>query len=190
MLPNKDISNKKGSVAQILTDNFEKFNSCKTKEDVINLCHQLFDEVGLDTPWTKQFFYNLNRQRDFAGAMIYMNNARMAGSGLSMKRGARQFYENDEINESMSADEKAEFMKKLRKGEVKFKYMKKDGSEREAKGTMDPKLMNLPEKKTQANVDSAEKKQVRKLPEDSVFYYDLDAKNFRSFKMSNFIGYV
>lgn len=190
MLPNKDISNKKGAAAQILTTNFEKFNTCKTKEDVITLCHQLFDEAGLDTPWTKQFFYNLDRQPNYASAMIYMNNARMAGSGLSMKRGARQFYENDEINESMSADEKAEFMKKLRKGEVKFKYMKKDGSEREAKGTMDPKLMNLPEKKTQANVDSAEKKQVRKLPEDSVFYYDLDAKGFRSFKMSNFIEYV
>ena len=67
-----------------------------------------------------------------------------------------------------------------------------DGSERKAVGTMDPALMDLPEKKTQTDVDKSEKKEVksRKLPADSVFYYDLEAKGFRSFKMENFIGYI
>ena len=90
----------------------------------------------------------------------------------------------------MDDNQKEEFKKKLRKGKVEFKYTKKDGSERKAVGTMDPKLMDLPEKKTQSDVDGAEKKKVRKLPADSVFYYDLEAKGFRSFKMENFIGYV
>lgn len=97
---------------------------------------------------------------------------------------------NDAMSESMDNSQKEDFKKKLRAGKVNFKYAKKDGSEHMAVGTMDPKLMNLPEKKTQSDVDGAEKKKTRKLPEDSVFYYDLDAKGFRSFKMDNFIGYV
>ena len=99
---------------------------------------------------------------------------------------------NQEIDESMDSNEKKEFMDKLRAGKVEFKYMKKDGSERKAVGTMDPALMDLPEKKTQTDVDKSEKKEVksRKLPADSVFYYDLEAKGFRSFKMENFIGYI
>ena len=96
----------------------------------------------------------------------------------------------EKLDESMDNTEKEEFKKKLREGKVEFKYKKKDGTERKAVGTMDPKLMDLPDKKTQSDVDGAEKKKVRKLPEDSVFYYDLEAKGFRSFKMDNFIGYV
>ena len=97
---------------------------------------------------------------------------------------------DEELDESMNKDEKEEFKKKLREGKVEFKYKKNDGSERKAVGTMDPALMDLPKKKTQSDVDGAEKKKTRKLPEDSVFYYDLEAKGFRSFKMDNFIGYI
>lgn len=97
------------------------------------------------------------------------------------------------LDEDMTAQEKEEFKKKLRAGEVKFKFIKKDGTERIALGTMNPDLMDLPKKvedKSQSDVDKAEKKKTRKLPEDSVFFYDLEKKGFRSFKMSNFIGYL
>lgn len=97
-----------------------------------------------------------------------------------------------DIEESMSSDERKEFQDKLRSGKVKFKYKKVDGKERTAIGTMDPKLMDLPEKKSQKEIDKAESANVkkRKLPADSVFYYDLEKKGFRSFKMDNFIEYV
>ena len=193
-----DLSKISGTVAEILTTNFDRFNACRTFEDVVALCHELFDDAKLDTEWTRKFFYNLeqirqqnpNPRRAFERAMLFMNNARMKGMGLGM---GRKFYENEEgeeLDESMDAEQKKEFMKKLREGKVEFKYKKKDGTERRAVGTMDPKLMDLPEKKTQSDVDSAEKKKTRKLPEDSVFYYDLEAKGFRSFKMENFIGYI
>ena len=96
------------------------------------------------------------------------------------------------LNESMSSSEAEDFKKKLKDGEVKFKYMKKDGSERTAIGTLKPELMDLPEKKTSSDVDKASEnqKKKRKLPADSVFYYDLEAKGFRSFKMSNFVDYI
>ena len=95
-----------------------------------------------------------------------------------------------DINEAMRASEKEEFKKKLRSGKVNFMYKKKDGTERKAEGTMDPKLMDLPEKKTQSDVDDAENKRVSKLPEDSVFYYDLESGGFCSFKMDDFIGFI
>lgn len=344
-----DLSKIPGSATEILTTNFERFNYCKSAQDVIALCHELFDNAKLDTAWTNKFFYQLdqivennpNPRRAYEQALLYVNNARMRGMGLGMN--SRRFHEKEEpeeilnegwiggilgwigggiaagllgigflptialvgisiyggnkiqkyfenksalknlddsqialltalaqakdkgltkndiekickaakedsnsqlkaldklveigvavkkgdkylitlngrnalasagfkqdafdkdvaelqkqvdkkqLSESMDNAQKEEFKKKLRAGEVKFKYKKKDGSERSAVGTMDPKLMDLPEKKTQSDVDGAEKKKVRKLPEDSVFYYDLEAKGFRSFKMANFIGYA
>ena len=112
-----DLSNIKGSVSEILTTNFEKFNDCKTAEDVINLCHQLFDDAGLKTEWTNKFFYrldqivanNLNPRRAYQQAMLYVNNARMKGAGLGMNRGKiiGRLYEDDEnvkLNEARFLD--------------------------------------------------------------------------------------
>lgn len=191
-----DLSTKKGTAAEILTTNFERFNGCKTFEDVEALCHELLDGT-VDTAWSRKFFFQLtaikhrnpNPRSAYEQAMLYVNNARMRGMGLGMNR---RFYEDDELNEAMDDKAKKEFMDKLRAGEVEFKYIKKDGTERKAKGTMNPKLMDLPEKKEQADVDNAELKQkkARKLPADSVFYYDLESKGFRSFKMANFIEYI
>lgn len=183
------------------------FNNCKTIDDIINLCHELFDKAKIDTPWTRKFFYNLdgikktvlNPKYAYERAIMYVHNANMRGQGLGMDRG-RYMHEDENyddcldagIEESMDDDQKKEFEKKLRAGKVKFKYKKVDGKERTAVGTMDPKLMDLPEKKKQADVDKAEAKNIkkRKLPKDSVFYYDLEKNGFRSFKMSNFIDYV
>lgn len=185
-----DLSDKKGTAANIIRDNMDKFNSCRSKEDVIALCHTLFDDAGVDTNWSRVFFIKLNATKGLTGALQYVTNAYLRGSGLGLNN--RRYYEGEEINESMSSSDVEEFKKKLKAGEVKFKYTKKDGSEREALGTLDPKLMNLPEKKTSNDIDKASNKQkkVRKLPSDSVFYYDLEAKGFRSFKMSNFVDYL
>lgn len=188
-----DLSTKKGTASEILTTDFERFNSCKTFEDVAALCHELFDGV-LDTAWSRKFFFKLdaikrrnpNPRRAYEQALLYVNNARMRGMGLGA---SQRFYEGDELNEAMDSKAKKEFMDLLRAGEVKFKYIKKDGTLRKARGTMNPKLMDLPKKKKQADVNKAEHKQKkkRKLPADSVFYYDLESKGFRSFKMANFI---
>lgn len=62
-----DLSKVKGSASQIFTDNFAKFADCKTYEDVVDLCHKLLDDAGLDTQWTKQFFYNLEQIKQRSG---------------------------------------------------------------------------------------------------------------------------
>ena len=114
-----DLSNIKGSVTEILTTNFEKFNECKTAQDVIDLCHKLFDEAGLKTEWTNKFFYqldqivrnNLNPRRAYQQAMLYVNNARMRGAGLGMNRGKR-FYEDEEVDKSKVCNTKETSTKK------------------------------------------------------------------------------
>jgi len=55
-----DLSMVPGSATEILTTNFERFNTCKTYEDVVALCHELLDDAGLDTNWTRKFFYQLD----------------------------------------------------------------------------------------------------------------------------------
>lgn len=96
-----DLSKIPGSATYILTQNWEKFNDCKTAEDVVMLCHQLFDKSSLDTQWTRKFFYTLdniiqqnpNPRRAFEQAMYFVSNTKLRGEGLGMNR--RRMYECD-----------------------------------------------------------------------------------------------
>ncbi len=56
---NVDLSKIPGSATKIFTDNFERFGECRTYDDVAALCHELLDNAGLDTAWTRKFFYQL-----------------------------------------------------------------------------------------------------------------------------------
>jgi len=107
-----DLSKIPGSVAEILTTNFERFNKCRTFEDVVALCHELFDDAGLNTEWTRKFFYSLGQIKEqnpspraaFEKAMLFMNNARMKGMGLGMNNGGsrHRFYEEENANEILN----------------------------------------------------------------------------------------
>lgn len=96
-----DLSKIPGSATEILTSNFERLNDCKSAQDVIALCHELFDNAKLDTAWTNKFFYQLdqivqnnpNPRKAYEQAMLYVNNARMRGMGLGMSQ--RQFHEEE-----------------------------------------------------------------------------------------------
>ena len=192
---NIDLSKKDDAAAKIIRDNSELFKELAdakghslTKADVIDLCHKLFDEAKLDTPWSRVFFINLDRMGSGEQALQYVYNAMLKGAGLGVI-GRRRMYEEDDEIEKLDVED---FKKKLKAGEVKFKYTKKDGSKREAKGTLKVELMDLPEKIKNPDVDKASDnmKKKKKLPADSVFYYDLDSKGFRSFKVGNFVKYL
>ena len=145
----------------------------------------------------------------------------------------------------MEKSEIAKFREALKNGEVKFSYTKKDGTMRQAVGTLCEKLIpketpmdtyeitciewdldaiekngdvvnfpqncrvkifaDTPEDEIEAELSEAltkdygfchngfaysklEKKQ-KKLPENQIFYYDLNKKEFRSFLFENFIKY-
>ena len=78
------------------------------------------------------------------------------------------------------------FRKKLATGVWRFSYFKKDGSIRQARGTLD--FSRIPEEHHPKSLSSAP--DVRPENYDTFPYYDLDAAGWRSFRLDNFIGFV
>ena len=83
------------------------------------------------------------------------------------------------------------FRTKLASGVYRFSYVKKDGSIREAIGTLD--LSRIPEDKRPGTssrqtggVASAEKG----INYDTFSYYDLDRNAWRSFRLELFVGFI
>lgn len=74
---------------------------------------------------------------------------------------------------------KNQFVKLLRIGHVYFKYTKKDGTVREAKGTL--LFESIPFDKHPKGTQTYE------TPDNIVKYYDLDKESWRSFDWNNFI---
>ena len=76
-----------------------------------------------------------------------------------------------------------EFTQTLRENfETKFKFTKKDGTEREARGTLNFNM--IPEESTPKGTQTWED------PEDIVKYWDLDKEAWRSFRWEQFVEIV
>ena len=67
---------------------------------------------------------------------------------------------------------------KLRAGVVEFSFTKVDGTERKAKGTLNPLLFAYQNKGTEQKKNAS-----------IVVYYDIEANGFRSFKLNNLITF-
>lgn len=67
--------------------------------------------------------------------------------------------------------------------EVKFVYMKKDGTRRQARGTR--KLSAIPE-----NSHPGEGTSFRPESPNTIKYYDFDAEGWRSFLVANFVEFI
>ena len=68
----------------------------------------------------------------------------------------------------------------LHKRQVKFKYTKKDGTERVANGTLNSSIYGE-ENEPIGNC--------RAMPENQVRYFDIDAQGWRSFLAENLVSY-
>ncbi len=77
---------------------------------------------------------------------------------------------------SLNRAERNEFIEKLQKNIIVFRYKKRDGSIRKAEGTLHPKFLPPPK---------SDKEYVR--PEYQIVYYDIDKKAWRSFRSFEFI---
>lgn len=86
----------------------------------------------------------------------------------------------------MTSTEEDEIRKRMRKGVCKFKYMKVNGDERIALGTLNGSFIDSALK--QLGADPSLSKQ-EKEPNDSVFrYFDLNKNAFRGFAKARFMG--
>lgn len=77
---------------------------------------------------------------------------------------------------SLTRAERNEFIKKLQKNIIVFRYKKKNETIRKAEGTLHPKFLPPPK---------SDKEIVR--PEYQMVYYDFDRKDWRSFRSFEFI---
>ena len=77
---------------------------------------------------------------------------------------------------SLKREERNEFIEKLQKNIIVFRYKKRDGSIRKAEGTLHPKFLPPPK---------SDKEFVR--PEYQIVYYDLEKKSWRSFRSFEFV---
>ena len=77
---------------------------------------------------------------------------------------------------SLNREERNEFIEKLQKNIIIFRYKKRDGSIRKAEGTLHPKFLPPPK---------SDKEFVR--PEYQIVYYDLEKKSWRSFRSFEFV---
>lgn len=128
-----DLSNKSNAVTKIIKDNFslfrdlEKNPQTRTKEAIIELCHQLFDDAGLDTEWTRRFFYHIGKMHSFEQAMTYIGNIYLKGAGLGMNRGL--FEKDDEEENVKTESKKCKYTKKQIEESIKYwKKMLKESS--------------------------------------------------------------
>lgn len=72
----------------------------------------------------------------------------------------------------------SEFGNMLRRGIVEFEFIKKDGSVRQAKGTLVAEHLPAPKGDSKSH----------KTNENVMVYFDMDKKSFRSFLKSSFVG--
>lgn len=86
----------------------------------------------------------------------------------------------EQAMEDQALDFAKELKQELRKREVKFSYWKKNGSVREARGTLNSEVYGK---------DNEPSGSSRSVPENQVRYYDLDAQGWRSFLAENLIGW-
>ena len=73
-----------------------------------------------------------------------------------------------------------EFKEMLHRGIVEFEFVKKDGSIRQAKGTLVAE--HLPAPKADSDAPA------RKTNENVLVYFDMEKQSFRSFVKSSFLG--
>lgn len=71
-----------------------------------------------------------------------------------------------------------EFSNMLREGIVEFEFIKKDGSVRQAKGTLVAEHLPAPNGNTTAH----------KKNDNVMVYFDMEKKSFRSFVKESFVG--
>ena len=73
-----------------------------------------------------------------------------------------------------------EFSKMLHEGIVDFEFIKKDGSVRQAKGTLVAEYLPAPKSDSDGTT--------RKQNENVLVYFDMEKKAFRSFVKESFVG--
>ena len=117
---------------------------------------------------------------------VMMRANYLYGSNIILLRGAKLSRREKQKVSLKLAWYFEHFRDMLASGIYRFSYFKKDGSIREARGTLDPTI--IPEEHHPKSLSAA--RSVSSENSSSFCYYDLDAQGWRSFLIDLFIGFV
>lgn len=142
-----------------------------------------FEDSKLIGPFSSEKY----AETDKKARMKYSGKKHEYADVFSMTK--QEFEDASRLDESMSQSQKKEFYERLNNEKVHFEFRKKDGTVREAYGTLMKDYLPSPAHSYDTR-SSAREKMKRAFPEDSVLYFDLEKNSFRSFKMQNFLKYI
>jgi hypothetical protein len=98
-----DLSDKKGSMTKILSDN-DSWKNETTVQGIYKKVKSILDDNGFNTEASKRLLTNIAKQRSYDKALETVYNSILAGSNLSTKRGTSKDNKNESLNESINLD--------------------------------------------------------------------------------------
>jgi hypothetical protein len=82
-----DLSDKKGSMTKVLSDN-DSWKRERTVKGIADKVRSILDKAGIDTPASKRLIGNILKNKDYVKALETVYNSILAGANLSTSRGS------------------------------------------------------------------------------------------------------
>ena len=76
-----DLSKIDGTITKTLQDNVTMINKCKSANELYKVISEILDSAHIDTKYSRKFLDKLSKMRSFAGALQYVYNIILSGSG-------------------------------------------------------------------------------------------------------------
>lgn len=99
-----DLSDKKGSMTKVLTDN-KSWSKETTVKGIADKVKSILDKEGIDTTASKRLIGNILKNKNYAKALETVYNSILAGSNLSTSRGSSKGKKEESLKEAWSASD-------------------------------------------------------------------------------------
>ena len=76
-----DLSKIEGTITKALQDNANIINKCKTADELFKVVAETLESAHIDTNYSKKFLDKLSKMKSFVGALQYVYNIILSGSG-------------------------------------------------------------------------------------------------------------
>lgn len=99
-----DLSDKKGSMTKVLTDN-KSWSKETTVKGIADKVKSILDKEGIDTPASKRLIGNILKNKNYVKALETVYNSILAGANLSTSRGLSKDKKEESLKEAWSLND-------------------------------------------------------------------------------------
>lgn len=99
-----DLSDKKGSMTKVLSDN-KSWSKETTVKGIADKVKSILDKEGIDTPASKRLIGNILKNKNYAKALETVYNSILAGANLSTSRGSFKGKKEESLKEAWSTND-------------------------------------------------------------------------------------